>query len=75
MPESITIIFNHNDTRSMTIDPLDIDSARDGEYALEELIDYLNNHHISYFHKYISYDEMESEEERLIASGAREVVR
>jgi hypothetical protein len=73
MPEIITIIFNHGDNGSMSMYSSDIDSVRKGEEALEELVDFLETHHISYFHKYISREEMEAEEERLDKSGAREI--
>lgn len=75
MPEMITIFFNCGGNGSMTIDPDAIDVPQECEDALMDLISYLEENHISYFHRYINNDEEIMEEEKLIASGAKEIAR
>lgn len=70
MPEIFTIIF---DCRGSNSDPVPVDDYENCENAKQSLIDFLDDHHISYYYKYITDNELADEMERLDKSGYDEV--
>ena len=50
--------------------PMGIDEPRKCHEAWEELIDFLKEHHISYFYQDINHDQIAAEEEELLKNGA-----
>lgn len=71
MPEIITIFFNCT-TGGMSYDPL-LSDAVDRCYDVKEsLIDFLDDHNVSYYRQYVKNDEYYEAERKLIELGIRE---
>lgn len=71
MPEIITILFN-------CYPPMEINMYKDPEAhkkckdAYEDFINFLDDHHISYYYQDVTNDEMHAEQDRLESLGVRE---
>lgn len=72
MPKIITIIFECYPPLVPNIDPSRVGEGKRCADAYEDLLDYLHEHHISYYHLDVKRDEMRAEEERLISLKAKE---
>ena len=71
MPEIITIIFDCYNPE-FTFDPLRIDDQEKCEDASEALIEFLDDHHISYYYQSVTKDELHTAQEGFDKKGMRE---
>jgi hypothetical protein len=71
MPEIFTIIFDcHN--LELSYDPLRIDDTENCIDANEALVDFLDDHHISYYLQDVTKDKLHDEQNRLEKLGIKE---
>jgi hypothetical protein len=73
MPEIITIIWDcYPPFEASMCDPLRVGEGRRCTDAQDALYRFLTDHHISWYERDVTRDEMSAEEERLIALGAKD---